>query len=82
MEAKVKQDCRYKSIVALSGQEYIKSEWRPIPVERETEAARHPFLDVREAPIETVVEKLPEISEISEEKPVKVSDKKAAKGRR
>jgi hypothetical protein len=79
MQARVRQDYRYKSIVALSGQEYVKGEWRPVPVEREKEAARHPFLDVREMPVKAMpIQTEP----VVEEKPAKVSDKKAAKGRR
>lgn len=76
MQARVKQDYRYKSIVALSGQEYVKSEWRSVPADREKEAARHPFLEALESPVEAMP------AEIVEDNPVKVSDKKAAKGRR
>lgn len=49
MQAKVKDNFRWKTVVAFSGHEYIKGEWRPVPPGLEEKAKEHPFLDVREA---------------------------------
>lgn len=47
MQARVKQDHRWKSVVAFSGHEFIKGEWREVPVGCELEAERHPFLEIK-----------------------------------
>ena len=47
MQAKVKQDYRYKMLVAF-GVEFVKYEPREIPAEREAEAKRHPALEIIE----------------------------------
>jgi len=48
MQAKVKQEYFLPSLIAFSGVEFIKKEWRPVPVGAEAEAEAHPNLDVRE----------------------------------
>ena len=48
LEARVKDHYRWSSVVALDGVEFIKSEWRPVPMVREDEAKRTAFLEVRE----------------------------------
>lgn len=56
LEARLKDNYRWASIVALDGQEYIKTEWRPVPAVREDEAEQHPALELRERPeVEIVV---------------------------
>lgn len=47
MEARVTQEFRFKTIRALGGCEFTKNEWRPVPVEKETEAEQTMFLEVR-----------------------------------
>lgn len=47
MQAKVKQNYRYKTLVAF-GIEFIKGELREVPAEREAEAKRHPSLEIVE----------------------------------
>ena len=47
MEARVKEDYRWNRLLAFSGHEFIKSEWRKVPTGLEKEAQAHPFLDVR-----------------------------------
>lgn len=54
MQARVKQDARYPTILALSGIEFTKKEWREVPVGKESEALRNQYLEIRE---EVVVEK-------------------------
>lgn len=52
MEARVKQDNRYKVVTAFSGREYVKYEWRSVPAEYLVDAARHPYLELREPAVE------------------------------
>jgi len=52
MQARVKQDARYSNILALSGIEFTKSEWRNVPVGFEAEAIHNEYLEVRETVIE------------------------------
>jgi hypothetical protein len=40
MEAKVKDDYRFKSVMAFAGQSYVKGEWRPVPANGLDEATR------------------------------------------
>ena len=47
MEARVKQDQRWNTIKAFSGQEFNKDEWRPVPNGFEKEAAANEFLETR-----------------------------------
>ena len=48
MQARVKQDARYGIILAFSGVEFVKIEWREVPVGKEAEALRNQYLEVRE----------------------------------
>ncbi len=48
MEARVKQDYNAGPIMAFSGREFVKSEWREVPAGSEDAARNHPLLDVRE----------------------------------
>src|SRR5688572_13401873 len=48
MQAKVKPDYFLPSLIAFSGVEFIKKEWRTVPEGLEAEAEAHPNLDVRE----------------------------------
>lgn len=48
LEAKVKDEYRMGPVIAFSGQEYVRSEWRPVPVGFESAAVVHPLLDTRE----------------------------------
>ena len=45
MQAKVKPDYRWKNVVAF-GIEFVKSEARQVPEENESEAQRHPALQI------------------------------------
>lgn len=49
MFAKVKPECRYKTITAFNGHEYTQREWRKVPIGFEQEALRHSFLITMEA---------------------------------
>ena len=46
MRARVKQDYRWKEVMAFGGHEYTKDEYRPVPPECEEEAGRHPFMEI------------------------------------
>lgn len=48
MQAKVKIDSRYPTVLALSGREFTKGDWREVPVGFEAEALRNQYLEVRE----------------------------------
>lgn len=48
MDARVKQDSRYKTITAFSGHEYVKDAWRVVPAGCELEAQKHPHLEVKQ----------------------------------
>jgi len=49
MEAIVKDSYKWNSVVAFTGREFIKREWRPVPSSHIDEAVRgHPFLSFRE----------------------------------
>ena len=50
LEARVVSGYRWSSVVALEGTEFIKSEFRPVPITREEEARNTRFLEVREKP--------------------------------
>lgn len=61
LEARLKDNYRWPSVVLLEGQEYVKNEWRPVPAGREAEAEGKAMLDVRareakEPAIEIVVD--------------------------
>jgi hypothetical protein len=46
MQARVKQDFRWKTLIALGGVEFVKNEWRTVPPGKEKEAQAHPFLEI------------------------------------
>lgn len=50
MEAKVKQDARYKIYQLFSDCEFVKYEWRDVPEGLEDTARKESLLDVREEP--------------------------------
>lgn len=56
MQARVKKDSRYGSITAFSGLEFVKTEWRPVPVGKEKEAERNPYLELDRPEPEAVKE--------------------------
>lgn len=47
MFARVKQDYAAGPVMAFSGREYIRTEWREVPAGFEDEAKNHPLLDVQ-----------------------------------
>jgi len=47
MLARVKQDYASGSVVAFSGHEYVRSEWRDVPAGFEEQAKKHPLLDTQ-----------------------------------
>lgn len=70
MEAKVRSTYRWSTLIAFSGKEFVKSEFRFVPKEYEAQAKAHEGLEVREAvepelvqPIQESV--LDEIAEVS-----------------
>lgn len=48
MQARVKQDFRWNTVIAFSGVEFIKAEWRNVPPGKERDAENHPFLEVKD----------------------------------
>ena len=51
MQAKVKQEYRYgNAMLALGRHEFLKSEWRSVPIGSEAEAEAHEWLDTRPDP--------------------------------
>lgn len=63
MEAKVKDNARFKKYCLFDSNEFLKSEWRPVPAGFEEQARAEKLLDIREAvqdlPKAVIVEKLP-----------------------
>jgi len=47
MLARVKQDYLSGSVTAFSGYEYIRSEWREVPIGFEEQAKNHPLLEIQ-----------------------------------
>jgi hypothetical protein len=47
MLARVKQDYTAGSVMAFSGREYVRSEWREVPAGFEEQAKNHPLLEVQ-----------------------------------
>ena len=47
LEAIVNQKTRHGTVLAFSGSEYVRYEWRPVPTGFEAQAEAHPYLDVR-----------------------------------
>lgn len=70
MQAQVRKDCRFRSIVAFNGQEYTKLDWRPVPKGFEEEARRHSFLTIREESAPRILRKAATLSEA-----IRVSEK-------
>ena len=63
MEAKVKDNARFNTYIFFSGHEFIKGDWRPVPVGSEEQARAEALLDVRNGkkqPVEKI-EKLPPV---------------------
>jgi hypothetical protein len=48
LEARVKPDYYLNTVIAFSGHEYFKDEWRPVPEHDEEAARTHEQLEVRE----------------------------------
>jgi len=48
MLAKVRSDCRWSTVTAFAGREYVKREWRRVPDGCEEEAQRHSMLDAKD----------------------------------
>lgn len=52
LQAKVKPDFRFgRSLQAFNRVEFVKDEWRDVPVEYEPQAKVHQWLEVRERPV-------------------------------
>lgn len=49
LEAKVRDSYNMGPVIAFSGHEYIRGEWRPVPSGFEPAALAHELLEVREA---------------------------------
>lgn len=57
LEAKVKANYALgTSVIAFSGLEFTKSEWRQVPAGHENEALVHPYLDLRDAETQEEIE--------------------------
>lgn len=56
LEARVKSNYAYGNVIAFSGLEYTKKEWRQVPPGFENQAIVHPLLDVRNAETEKPIE--------------------------
>jgi len=53
MLARVKQDYAAGPVMAFSGREYVRSEWREVPAGFEAQAQEHPLLDTQPSLKET-----------------------------
>ena len=92
LEAKVKDSYNMGPIVAFSGYEYIRNEWRLVPAGFEPAAIVHPMLDVRDAETEkeirvTAQDKLAEmiehpVSVETPEEPVEVKEEEPKPAKR
>ncbi len=47
MLARVKQDYAAGPVMAFSGREYVRNEWREVPAGFEEQAKKHPLLDTQ-----------------------------------
>lgn len=65
LEVRVKDDHAWPTIRAFAGREITKDAWVLVPEDREDEAERHPFLDVREVDLEDRPEGFPHRSQQS-----------------
>ena len=65
MEAKVKDNARFKKYNLFDSNEFFKDEWRPVPAGFEEQARAEKLLDIREdvseLPKAVIVEKLPPV---------------------
>jgi len=65
MEAKVKDNARFKKYNLFDSNEFFKGEWRPVPAGFEQQAREEKLLDIREdvseLPKAVIVEKLPPV---------------------
>lgn len=65
MEAKVKENARFKKYCLFDSNEYLKGEWRPVPAGFEEQARAEKLLDIREdvqdLPKAVIVEKPPSV---------------------
>lgn len=62
-EARVVEGYNMGSVIAFSGYEYIRSEWRPVPAGFEEHAQNHELLEVRQ--VKSAVEATPKKPEAS-----------------
>lgn len=60
MQAKVKDSHRWKTVVAFSGHEFVKGEWRSVPAGFEKDASEHPMLEVMDKDVDALVAKVAE----------------------
>jgi hypothetical protein len=67
LEARAKPDYKAGSIMAFSGHEYTRGEWRLVPAGFEEQARAHPYLEVR-AFQKDETEKIPTAAKVDEEK--------------
>jgi hypothetical protein len=51
MQARVKNDSRYNRVVLFSGCEFVKTEWRPVPAESESDALVSDWLEIQKIPV-------------------------------
>ncbi len=49
MKARVKDDFRWNTVMAFAGVEFVKDEFRPVPMGYEDEAKKHPYLEIQRA---------------------------------
>lgn len=65
MEAKVKDNARFKKYNLFDSNEFFKGEWKPVPAGFEEQAREEKLLDIREdvqdLPKAVIVEKLPPV---------------------
>ena len=47
MRARVKKACRWNTVTAFNGRDYVRDDWRRVPAGLEAEAQRHPMLELR-----------------------------------
>lgn len=81
MRAKVKQSYRWNSIVLFSGCEFVKNEFRPVPVGHEEQATKQAELFIEPEKVDVPVVDLEGIIEPVKEKSIPVVMKQPAKRR-
>ncbi len=50
MNARVSPTCKWDTVTAFSGLEFVQYEWRGVPKGCETEARTHPYLEIEPEP--------------------------------